>query len=124
MHASMAPPPPAGPPAAPPPAPSPEGRPMHASMARRRRGVLVAGLALTAVAGGTPALAAGPQPFLAGLTSQQQPVLVRLSADGRTVARALTTLHLHCTSGATFYQPDGFANTHVSTLRRFRITYA
>src|SRR3954447_10666907 len=94
---------------------------MHASMARRRRGVLVAGLALTAVAGGTPALAAGPQPFLAGLTSQQQPVLVRLSADGRTVARALTTLHLHCTSGATFYQPDGFANTHVSTLRRFRI---
>jgi hypothetical protein len=96
---------------------------MHAPT-RRRHGAVLAGLALTAVAGGTPALAAGPQPFLAGVTSQQQPVLVRLSADGRTVARAPTTVHLHCTSGATFYQPDGFTNTRVSTLRRFRITYA
>src|SRR4051812_28651120 len=96
---------------------------MHASMARRRRGVPAPGRARPAVAGGTPALAAGPQPFLAGLTSQQLPVLVRLSADGRTVSRALTTLQLHCTSGATFFQPDGFTNIRVSTLRRFRVTF-
>lgn len=89
-----------------------------------RRGAIVAGLALTAIAGATPALAAGPQPFLAGLTSQQQPVLLRLSADGRTVTRALTTLRVHCTSGTTFYLPDGFANTRVSTLRHFRATYS
>jgi hypothetical protein len=68
---------------------------MHAPVPRRRRGALLAGLAMTAVAGATPGLPAGPQPFLPGLTSQQQPVLVRMSADGRTAARAVTTLHLH-----------------------------
>jgi hypothetical protein len=97
---------------------------MHAPLTRRRRGAVLAGLAVTAVAGAAPALAAGPQPFLAGVTSQQQPVLVRMSADGHTVARAITTLHLHCTSGLTFYLPDGFTNTHVSTLRHFRVTYS
>ena len=99
---------------------------MHAPTPRRRRrrGALAAGLALAAGAGATPALAAGPQPFLPGLTSQQQPVLLRLSADGRTVSRALTTLRLHCTSGATFFVPDGFTNVRVSTLRRFRLSYA
>jgi hypothetical protein len=96
---------------------------MHASI-RRRRGAVVAGLALSVAAVATPALAAGPQPFLAGLTSQQQPVLLRLSADGRTVSRAFTTLRLHCTSGAGFYLPDSFQNTRVSTLRRFRLTYS
>jgi hypothetical protein len=97
---------------------------VSASMPRRRGGAVVAGLFLTAAAGGTPALAAGPQPFLPGLTSQQLPVLLRLSADGGTVSRALTTLRLHCTSGATFFQPDGFTNVHISTLRRFRVTYS
>jgi len=96
---------------------------MHA-LITRRRGALIAGLALTSAAGAPPALAAGPQPFLAGLTSQQLPVLVRLSADGRTVSRAITTLQLHCTSGATFFQPDAFTNVRVSTLRRFRVTFS
>ena len=92
---------------------------MHAAPMRRRRAALVAGLALTVAGGVTPALAAGPQPFLAGPTSQQQPVLLRLSADGRTVTRALTTLRIHCTpSNATFFLPDGFTNVRVSTLRR------
>jgi hypothetical protein len=95
---------------------------MHAPLTRRR-GAVLAGLGLVALSA-TPALAAGPRPFLAGLTSQQQPVLLRLSADGRTVSRALTTLRLHCTSGATFFLPDEFINVHVSTLRRFRVTYA
>jgi hypothetical protein len=97
---------------------------MHVPMPRRPRGVVLAGLALMAAAGATPALAAGPQPFLAGVTSQQQPVLLRLSADGHTVTRALTTLHLHCTSGVAFYLPDGFTSIHVSTLRHFRVTYS
>ena len=91
----------------------------------RCRGVaVVAGLAATAAAA-APAVAAGPQPFLAGLTSQQQPVLLRLSADRRTVARALTTLRMHCTpSGDTFFMPDEFRNIRVSTLRRFRVTFS
>jgi len=97
---------------------------MHAPIPRRRGGAVLGGLVLAAAAAATPALAAGPQPFLAGVTSQQQPVLVRMSADGRTVARAITTLHLHCTSGASFYLPDGFTTTRVSALRRFRLTYA
>lgn len=96
---------------------------MYVPMPRRRRGAVVVGLVLAAACA-TPALAAGLQPFLPGVTSQQQPVLVRLSADGRTVSRALTTLHLHCTSGVTFYLPDSFTNTHVSTLRHFRLTYS
>ena len=97
---------------------------MRPARTRRRSGAVLAGLAVTAAAGVTPALAAVPQPFLAGLTSQQQPVLLRLSADGRTVTRALTTLRIHCTpSNATFFLPDGFTNVHVSTLRRFRTTF-
>ena len=97
---------------------------MRPALTRRRSGAALAGLAVTAAAGATPVVAAGPQPFLAGLTSQQQPVLLRLSADGRTVTRALTTLRIHCTpSNATFFLPDGFRNVRVSTLRRFRVTF-
>ncbi|MEA2383701.1 MAG: hypothetical protein QOH72_3672 [Solirubrobacteraceae bacterium] len=64
-----------------------------------------------------------PQAFLAGLSSQQQPVLVRFSVDGTAVARALTTLHFTCTSGADFYQPDEFRKLRLSTRRHFRASF-
>jgi hypothetical protein len=67
--------------------------------------------------------ATAPQPFLAGLTSQQQPVLVRFSADGGSVARILTTLHFSCTSGDRFYQPAEFRSLRISSLRHFRATF-
>jgi hypothetical protein len=108
-----------------------------------RRGALLAGLPLIAqVALCGPAQAApahgwkrgvrvpaeiaatAPQSFLAGLTSQQQPVLVRFSADGGAVARALTTLHFSCTSGDAFFQPDEFRNLRVSSLRHFRASFS
>jgi hypothetical protein len=85
-----------------------------------RRGALLAVLPLAlALPGAAPASAAGPQPFLAGLTSQTQPVILRFSPDGTVLARAYTTLHMKCTSGATFYVPDNFANLDVSKLRHF-----
>jgi hypothetical protein len=70
------------------------------------------------------ALAAGPQPFLAGLSSQQQPVLLRFNADASALTRALTTLRFTCTSGASFFQPDDFSNLRVSTLRHFRSSFS
>ena len=90
-----------------------------------RRGVLLVALPLAVqLAAAGPASAAGPQPFLAGLTSQTQPVILRLSPDGSLVARAYTTLHLKCTSGAAFYLPDSFTNLDVSKLRHFTTTYS
>jgi hypothetical protein len=71
-----------------------------------------------------PAQLGAPQPFLAGLTSQQQPVLLRFSADRRTLTRALTTLNVKCTSGSDFWLPDGFRNVPVSSLRRFRVSFS
>jgi hypothetical protein len=68
--------------------------------------------------------ASGTQPFLAGLTSQQQPILLRFNADGSVLARALTTLRLKCTSGASFYLPDGFTSLDVTSLRHFRTSYS
>jgi hypothetical protein len=69
------------------------------------------------------AQAGGTQPFLAGLSSQEQPVLLRFNADGTVLARALTTLRVTCTSGARFYLPDGFTNLDVSSLRHFHTSY-
>jgi hypothetical protein len=68
--------------------------------------------------------ATAPQAFLAGLTSQQQPVLIRFSADGGSVARVLTTLHFACTSGDRFYQPDEFRGLRISSLRHFHASFA
>jgi len=82
-----------------------------------------AGDTLRGSAPATRSLAAGPQPFLAGLTSQQQPILLRFNADATVLQRALTTLHLTCTSGNAFYLPDDFANLPVSSLRHFRTSF-
>src|SRR4051794_39376250 len=67
--------------------------------------------------------AAAPQSFLTGLSSQQQPVIVRLNADGTAGGRALTTLHFSCTSGSHFYQPDEFRSLRLSSLRHFRASF-
>jgi len=66
---------------------------------------------------------AGPQPFLAGLTAQQQPVLLRLDNSASVLRRAFTTVHVTCTSGARFYQPDQFDNVEISSLRHFHTSY-
>ena len=71
-----------------------------------------------------PAQIGTPQPFLAGVTSQEQPMLLRFSADGRVVTRALTTVNLRCTSGSDFWLPDSFGNVPVSSRRRFRASYS
>jgi hypothetical protein len=71
----------------------------------------------------TRALAPGPQPFLAGLTSQDVPVLLRFSRDGSILTRAVTTLHLRCTSGAAFWSPDGFSNVTVTSRRTVRVRF-
>jgi hypothetical protein len=116
---------------------------MHTQHAWRRAALLVglplaAQLALAGPAAAHPAsgyklpvapahalrLAAGPQPLLAGITPQQQPIVLRFNADASVLSRALTTLHLKCTSGASFYLPDGFTNLDVSALRHFRTTYS
>jgi len=71
----------------------------------------------------TLALAAGAQPFLAGLTSQDMPVLLRFSKDHSILTRAVTTMHLKCTTGNNFWTPDGFTNLTVSSTRTFRPRY-
>ncbi len=92
------------------------------------RGLLAAGTALAAqavVAGPASAVPAdaGTQPYLAGLSSQQQPVLLRLTADHRVLTTARTTLRLKCTSGGSFYLPDDFTNVTVTSDRRFKESF-
>ena len=64
------------------------------------------------------------QPFLAGLTSQTEPMLVRMSPDRTTVAHVYSTLQLNCTSGGVIFLPDNVSDVHVSTLRHFSQTFS
>jgi hypothetical protein len=70
------------------------------------------------------ALAAPRGPLqLAGITSQDLPIVLRFSRNGRALTRALTALHLRCTSGDELVIPDDFRRLPVSPTGRFATRY-
>jgi hypothetical protein len=82
------------------------------------RTTLIAIGAATALAAPSGALAAGT-PFMGGLTSQHEPVVVQLSRDARVVRHANIALDLHCSDGTEFTFTDSDSDLPVSRAGRF-----
>jgi hypothetical protein len=72
----------------------------------------------------TAALArpAGPGPTLGGFTSQDLPVVVIPSADGRSLVRIGTVLNFACSSGERFLARDGFTHARLARDGGLRVT--
>ena len=71
-------------------------------------------LAATAAAGGT---------FFGGLTSQDFPVVIQTSKNGRKVVKAHIAIRLFCTSGGLFTSADHYSNMAVSKSRKFKASF-
>jgi hypothetical protein len=56
---------------------------------------------------------------IGGFTSQDLPIVVKLSRDGRRVARTMVALELRCDSGDRFWIPDEYENLRISRRGRF-----
>jgi hypothetical protein len=68
----------------------------------------------TAAAGGT---------FFGGLTSQNFPVVIEMSKNGRKVAKAHIAIRLSCTSGGAFTSGDHYSNMTLSKSRKFKASF-
>jgi hypothetical protein len=61
---------------------------------------------------------------LAGITSQDLPIVLRVARTGRTLTRALAALDVRCTSGDELVIPDEFRRLPVSASGRFATKYS
>jgi hypothetical protein len=66
---------------------------------------------------------ASGRPFLGGLTAQREPVVVKLSRDGREIARTSAALDLKCSDGARVTFTDDYERVPVSGSGRFHEAY-
>ena len=58
-----------------------------------------------------------------GQTSQGWPVVIQVRRDRRQVVRAITALHLSCTSGAFSNIPDAYVRLPISKRRKFSASF-
>ena len=59
---------------------------------------------------------------LGGFTSQDLPIVVKLSRDGHRIVHTGAALDLRCTSGDEFVIPDDYTSLRISGSGRFRAT--
>ena len=85
--------------------------------------VPVAATASSHVSGGTARGAAAAGLVYGGQTSQGWPVVIQANKSRRQVVRAITALHLECTTGDFSNIPDAYIRLPVNKRRRFSASF-
>jgi hypothetical protein len=68
-------------------------------------------------------IAAAAGTVYGGVSSQDFPVVIQTSRNGRRVTDAMIAIRATCTSGGFFVIPDGYRDLSVSKKRKFRASF-